>query len=322
MASAIVTGCAGFIGSQLVEKLLEYGWQVIGIDNFHPYYPRKLKELNLKNSKKNTNFQFVEGSILNQNDLDKLSNDVNFIFHFAAIAGVRNSLKNPKEYFDINIQGTKNLLEKYKNVEKFIFASSSSVYGNLSENELPVKEEHSLNPISPYGESKKQAEELCSRFSKEFNLKTVILRFYTVYGPRQRPDEAFTKFIRLSQAGKSIPVYGNGEKQRDFTFVDDIIQGTILAAKRGLGTYNLGTGQPIKLTQMISTLEKSLGKKLQKIFQPSPEGDVEKTHADISKAKKELGYFPKYNLEKGIDECVKWCNETTELVPLVQSIYE
>jgi len=322
MTSAIVTGCAGFIGSHLVEKLLETNWKVVGIDNFHPYYPRELKELNQKKAKKNPNFQFIEGSILNQKDLDKLPTNVSYLFHFAAIAGVRNSIKHPQEYFDINIQGTNNLLKRYKNVEKFVFASSSSVYGNLPSSDFPVKEEHSLNPIAPYGETKKQAEELCSKFSSEFNMKTVSLRFYTVYGPRQRPDEAFTKFIRLSQAEKPIPVYGNGEKERDFTFVADIVEGAILAAKNGLGTYNLGTGKPIKLNQMISALERSLGKKIKKNYQPSPPGDVEKTHADISKAKKELGYNPKYNLEKGIAECVKWCNETRELVSYVKSISE
>jgi len=322
MSSAIVTGCAGFIGSHLVEKLLEQNWKVTGIDNFHPYYPRKLKELNLTEAKKHSNFNFIEGSILNKNDLELLPNKVNYVFHFAAIAGVRNSLKHPKEYFEINLKGTSNLLEKFNQVEKFVFSSSSSVYGDLKPEEFPVNEEHSLNPISPYAESKKQAEQLCLKFGRDFNMKNVILRFYTVYGPRQRPDEAFTKFIRLTQAEKPIPVYGDGTKERDFTYVADIVNGTILAAHKGSGIYNLGTGTPIILNQMIAALEKSLGKKIKKNYLPSPEGDVEKTHADITKAKKELGYFPKFNLEKGIGECVKWCNDTTELGSWVQSISE
>jgi len=322
MSSAIVTGCAGFIGSHLVEKLLEKNWNVTGIDNFHPYYPRKFKELNLVEAKKHSNFNFIEGSILDKNDLKLLPNKVNYVFHFAAIAGVRNSMKHPEEYFEINVRGTSNLLEKYKTVDKFVFASSSSVYGNIQPDEFPVKEEHSLNPISPYAESKKQAEQLCLKYGRDFNMKNVILRFYTVYGPRQRPDEAFTKFIRLTQAEKPIPVYGDGTKERDFTYVADIVDGSILAAQLGSGIYNLGTGQPIILNQMISALEKSLGKKIQKNYIPSPEGDVEKTHADISKGKKELGYEPKYNLEKGIDECVNWCNQTPELGSYVQSISE
>jgi len=313
MPSAIVTGCAGFIGSHLVEKLLERNWHVIGIDNFHPYYSRELKEDNLKNAKNNKNFEFVEGSILSEKDLEKLPINVDYVFHFAAIAGVRNSLEHPKEYFEINVKGTSNLLEKFKNVDKFVFASSSSVYGNLKSDEFPVNEEHSLNPISPYGESKKQAEKLCENFSNEFNLKVVILRFYTVYGPRQRPDEAFTKFIRFTQMDNPIPVYGDGTKERDFTYVSDIVQGSILAAERGNGIYNLGTGNPISLHQMISAIEKSLSKKIQRNYLPSPEGDVEKTHADISKAKKELGYYPRFTLEEGVNECVRWCIETSEL---------
>jgi len=314
LESAIVTGCAGFIGSHLVEKLLSKGWKVVGIDNFHPYYSRKLKENNLVYAKKNQNFKFFEGSILSEDDLNKLPSDVNYVFHFAAIAGVRNSLEHPDEYFEINVNGTSNLLEKFKKVDKFVFASSSSVYGNLKPEEFPVKEDHPLNPISPYGESKKQAEALCLRYNSDFNMKVAILRFYTVYGPRQRPDEAFTKFIRLTQLGKPIPVYGDGTKERDFTFVSDIVNGAILAADKGNGIYNLGTGRPVTLSEMILSIEKSIGEKIEKNYLPSPKGDVEKTHADISKARKDLGYNPQYTLEKGIDECVQWCNETEDLV--------
>jgi len=244
--------------------------------------------------------------------LAKLPTEIECVFHFAAIAGVRNSIKNPKEYFEINLVGTSNLLEKFNGVDKFIFASSSSVYGDLRPEEFPVKEDHSLNPISPYAESKKQAEELCLKYKNKFNKGMAILRFYTVYGPRQRPDEAFTKFIRLTQMGKPIPVYGDGNKERDFTFVSDIVNGTILASEKGKGIYNLGTGKTTKLNQMISSLENAIGKKIQKNYMTSPEGDVEKTHADISKAKKELGYFPMYNLDEGIRECVLWCNETSK----------
>ena len=314
MTSAIVTGCAGFIGSHLVEKLLEKKWKVIGIDNFHPYYSRKLKEVNLEKAKKNKNFVFVEGSILFQDDMKKLSSDVDYVFHFAAIAGVRNSLKHPEEYFKINLEGTKNVLNKFKNVKKFVFASSSSVYGDVSPDEFPVKENHALNPIAPYGESKKQAEKLCLRYAKDFDMKIAILRFYTVYGPRQRPDEAFTKFIRLAQVDKPIPVYGDGTKERDFTFVSDIVNGVILAAEKGNGIYNLGTGNPIILNQMISSIEKAIGKKIHRNYLPNPEGDVQKTHADITKAKEKLGFAPQFSLENGVAQCVSWCFETSNLI--------
>lgn len=313
MRSAIVTGCAGFIGSHLVEKLLEKKWKVVGIDNFHPYYSRKLKESNLTNSKKDPNFDFIEGSILTSEDLDKLPENVNYLFHFAAIAGVRNSFKHPQEYFQINVEGTSNLLKKFKHVEKFIFASSSSVYGNLRSDEFPVMEDHSLNPISPYGESKLEAEKLCQKYASTFKSKIAILRFYTVYGPRQRPDEAIMKFIRLAQSGKPIPVYGDGNKERDFTFVSDIVNGTILAAEK-VGIYNLGTARPVTVNQMISTIENSMNKKIQRNYLPSPQGDVDKTHADITKAIRELGYSPEFNLEKGIEQCVRWCNNTSSLI--------
>ena len=203
MPRAIVTGCAGFIGSHLVDYLLENNWDVVGIDNFHPYYSRKLKEHNLLNAKKSDKFHFVEGSILSQNDLCNLPDQIDYLFHFAAIAGVRNSILHPDEYFKINVEGTKQLFNYFKKIKKIIFASTSSVYGEVSENDFPVSENHKLNPISPYGESKKQAEEFCQTFSNEKSVELAILRFYTVFGPRQRPDEAFTKFIRLILNKKS-----------------------------------------------------------------------------------------------------------------------
>ena len=310
MPSALVTGCAGFIGSHLVEELIQRNWHVTGIDNFHPYYSKSLKEDNLKKIKDNKEFHFIEGSILSENDIQLLPLDVDHVFHFAAIAGVRNSIEHPQEYFEINVNGTSNLLNYYKDAKKFVFASSSSVYGNLKDDEFPVEESHELNPISPYGESKKQAEKLCMNFSTEFGLKTTILRFYTVYGPRQRPDEAITKFIRLAQSGKEIEIYGDGKKERDFTFVSDIVNGIVLAAERGDGIYNLGTGKPITVNQMIETIEKAMNQKITKRYVSNPQGDVQKTHADITKAKEDLGYHPKIRFEKGIEECVKWCMET------------
>ena len=311
MPIGLVTGCAGFIGSHLSEKLLSSNWEVIGIDNFHPYYSRKLKELNLEQAKKSKNFQFIEGSILSSNDLNKLPKEIDCLYHFAAIAGVRNSILNPTEYFKINVKGTEKLLNKFKNgAKKIVFASSSSVYGEVAPQDFPVKEDHSLNPISPYGQTKNQAEEICLKYSNETKTKLAILRFYTVYGPKQRPDEAFTKFIRLAQAKKPIPVYGDGNKERDFTYVSDIVNGTILAAKNGIGIYNLGSGKPVTVNEMVSLLEKHLAIKINKEYVDSPLGDVQKTHSDITKAKKEIGYEPKMSLDQGIKNCIQWCSQT------------
>ena len=293
-----------------MPNALKNNWAVSGIDNFHPYYERKLKEINIKNTKK---FSFTEGSILSENDLSKLPTKTDYLFHYAAIAGVRNSILHPDEYFKINLDGTKKLLQKFPDTKKIIFASTSSVYGEVSPEVFPVKETYSSNPISPYGESKKQAEEFCQKFTKENGIELVILRFYTVYGPRQRPDEAFTKFIRLILNGKPIPVYGDGNKERDFTYVSDIVNGSLLAAEKGTGVYNLGTNHPVTVNHMISTIEKLIGQKVQKEFVESPIGDVQKTHADISKAQKELDYFPQVSFEEGIKNCIDWCKETQDI---------
>ena len=307
MGLALVTGCAGFIGSHLTEKLLEQNWNVLGLDNFHPYYDKRSKVDNLSNFLHHKNFQFFEGSILSENDLSSLDFDFDCIFHLAAIAGVRNSMKHPEEYFELNTNGTEKLLKKFNDVKKFIVASSSSVYGNLSKDETPVNENHPLNPISPYGESKKLAEEICLKFSKTHKTRVSVLRFYTVYGPRQRPDEAITKFIRLALKGSPIPIYDKGGKIRDFTFVSDIVNGIILAEKFGDGVYNLGSGRPITVNEMVSTIEKNMNTKIQKQYLDSPPGDVEITHADISKAEKELNYKPQTNFEDGIKASINWC---------------
>ena len=305
MKYALVTGCAGFIASHLVEKLLLDNWNVIGLDNFHPYYDKQLKLENLQNFKNHENFKFIEGSILNLDLLKKLSN-IDTIFHLAAIASVRKSFENPDEYFKINVEGTENILKTFENINELIFASSSSVYGDLKSDQFPVKEEHSLNPISPYGESKKQAELLCKTYSEKLKIKTSILRFYTVYGPRQRPDEAIMKFINLSISGKPIPIYGDGTKIRDYTFVSDIVNGIILSQKFGNGAYNLGSGNPISINQMVDVIEEKLGKKIKRQYIDSPKGDVFKTHADTTKAEKALKFSPKIKFQNGIEKTIDW----------------
>jgi UDP-glucuronate 4-epimerase len=239
-------------------------------------------------------------------DLLKTFSNIDTVFHLAAIAGVRNSFENPNEYFKINVEGTKNILETFQNIDELIFASSSSVYGELKSNEFPVKEEHSLNPISPYGESKKQSELLCKKYSEKLKIKTSILRFYTVYGPRQRPDEAIMKFLNLTISGEPIPIFDDGTKIRDFTYVSDIVNGIILSQKFGNGTYNLGSRNPISVNQMVDIIEEKLGKKIKRQYVDSPKGDVFKTHADITKAEKELKYFPTIKFQKGIEKTIEW----------------
>lgn len=311
MQIALVTGCAGFIGSHLVEKLLELKWNVVGIDNFHPYYDKKIKLKNISNFKNHKNFKFIEGSILNLNDLKKCDN-FDTIFHLAGIAGVRNSFENPEEYFQINVKGTENLLKIFPDVEKFIFASSSSVYGEVLKNDFPVKEDHTLNPISPYGQSKKLAEEKCKEFFQKNSSKISILRFYTVYGPRQRPDEAIMKFINLASEGKPVPIFGDGTKIRDFTYVSDIIDGLVLAHKYGNGTYNLGSSNPVSVNEMVDIIETNLDSKILRDYISAPKGDVQKTHADISKAKKELKFEPKIDFKHGILKTIEWFKMTQE----------
>jgi len=308
LKKALVTGAAGFIGSHLVERLIGEGWRVTGMDNFHPYYDRRLKEDNLRGFLHHENFEFIEGSILSEDDLGRCG-QVDSVFHLAGIAGVRNSMECPDEYYRTNIRGTASLLGRFSDVDDLVFASSSAVYGDLKDEELPVGETHPLNPISPYGDSKRQAEGLCLDYAGESRVRTSILRFHTVYGPRQRPDEAIMKFIGLAAAGRPVPVYGDGGKMRDYTFVSDIVDGMVLAQKRGSGVYNLGSGNPVSINEMVSVLEEGIGKKIARDHVEPPEGDVEKTHADISKARRELGFSPRTDLRSGIIRSIEWYRE-------------
>lgn len=305
----MVTGCAGFIGSNLVEKLLTDGNDVIGIDNFDSYYPIEIKKENIKNLKRNKKFTFVKGSILDTGLIKKAIIDVEIIFHQAAIAGVRNSIKFPSKYFNINVYGTTKILELAKNVDKFVFASSSSVYGEVDKKELPVNEKRQTNPKSPYALSKVYGEKICEMFTKKYGIKTTCLRYFTVYGPKQRPDEAFTKFLINAIRNKEICVYGDGRQTRDFTFVDDVVNANILAAKKGIGIYNIGYGKQIELNHVLRTMEEIVGKKIKRINIERHEADVSHTWADITKAKNELGYSPKIDIKDGIKKHFDWCKK-------------
>src|SRR6056297_1756512 len=306
---ALVTGTAGFIGSTLTEKLLKEGYEVIGVDCFIDYYPRKLKEKNIESFIDNNNFTFIEKNILDL-DLKKLLEDIDYIFHQAAQAGVRASWgEDFYIYTDNNIMGTQKLLEaaKVNNIKKFVYASSSSVYGD-TEN-LPMKETNRLQPISPYGVSKLAAENLCYLYYKNFNVPIVSLRYFTVFGERQRPDMAFHIFIKAILKDKKLIIFGDGKQSRNFTHVDDIIKTNILAAESGVKgeIFNIGgDGKRVVLNDAIDLMEEIIGKNANREYKKVVKGDVKHTSADTSKAKKMLGYKPEIEFEKGLKKEVEF----------------
>lgn len=307
----LVTGAAGFIGSHLAERLVGDGIEVVGLDNFDPFYSRKIKCSNLSSLAKNERFDLVEGDIRDADCVDAIlhNGDVDVIVHLAARAGVRPSIADAIGYQDVNVNGTMVLLEaarKY-DVDKFVFASSSSVYGNNEK--VPFAETDNVDyPISPYAATKKAGELICHTYSHLHGLSITCLRFFTVYGPRQRPDLAIHKFARLIEAGESIPVYGDGSMQRDFTYIDDIIDGVVAAIRRceGYEIYNLGESRPIRLDALIAEMEKALGKKAIIERMPMQPGDVNRTYADVTKASQMLGYDPKTDISTGLQRFVEW----------------
>ena len=309
----LITGAAGFIGSHLSEHFVKLGHSVIGIDNFDNFYPAKFKELNLSELKENEKFQFNKADIRDKEALNKIfaSTQINVVIHLAAKAGVRPSIESISEYYDVNVNGTVTLLEamRLNGVNKLLFASSSSIYGNNEK--VPFAETDIVdNPISPYASTKKSGELLCHVYHHLYNFDISCLRFFTVYGPRQRPDLAIHKFIRLIDEEKAIPFYGDGNTSRDYTFIDDIIEGIDCAFRHldGYNIYNLGESKVISLRHLLETIEQSLNKKAVLNQLPLQPGDVTKTFADISKAKSEIGYNPKYDFETGINKFVEWYN--------------
>lgn len=306
-----VTGGAGFIGSHLIESLLTENNSIICLDNFDPYYDPVIKSRNIQKIKKNPQFQLIKGDILDWKLLTRLFKDNHFdvVVHLAAKAGVRPSLENPRLYQRVNMEGTVNLLElscKYK-INKFIFASSSSVYGNNKK--VPFSEEDSVDhPISPYAATKKAGELLCHTFHSLYNLPLTCLRFFTVYGPRQRPDMAIHKFTSLINKEQEIPVFGEGTSRRDYTYIADIVKGILLSIEKcnGFKIYNLGESQTIDLKNLIALIEQGLKKKAIIKRLPVQPGDMKETFADITKAKKELGYDPKFSIRDGIRKFIDW----------------
>jgi UDP-glucuronate 4-epimerase len=305
------TGAAGFIGSHVCEQFIKHGNSIIGIDNFDNFYPLLFKKRNLFGLKKNKDFQFHNTDIRNRKALNNIfsKNKVDVVIHLAAKAGVRPSIDSIEEYYDVNVNGTVSLLEamRQNNVRKLLFASSSSIYGNNLK--VPFSETDTVdNPISPYASTKKSGELLCHVYSHLYNFDITCLRFFTVFGPRQRPDLAIHKFTRLIDEGKPIPFYGDGSTSRDYTYIDDIVQGINCAINylNGYQIFNLGESNVISLTQLVETIEISLNKKALLNKQPMQPGDVSKTFADISKARSEIGYNPKFDFQTGIVEFVKW----------------
>ena len=316
MKDVVVTGAAGFIGSHQSEILIEEGYRVHGIDSFHPYYCRKLKEENLEKIRKTAKkeqgeFRFTEGSILEGDALQKLPESPEMVFHLAAVAGTRSSFDNPSEYTQVNVLGTSRLLQYLENPGKFLFTSSSSVYGEIPEKELPVRENRDLRPETPYSVSKSNAEELVRRYSRIYGFEHVITRPFTVYGPRQRPDELFTKFISMIESGEALTVYGDGTQSRDFTHVEDVVKGNLLAARHGDSTYNIATGRRVTVNEVVELL-KDQATNIEVNYLPEMKGDVSHTHADISKAERELSYTPQRNMEDSVEDCFRWVREMME----------
>jgi len=305
----MVTGGGGFIGSNLNHELIQKGYTVIAVDNFDPYYPEEVKRKNIGSVIDKPWCKFVECDIRDGKKLAKIlrSNGVEAVFHLSARAGVRSSIQDPVLYNDVNVNGTLSLLGAclHSDVAKIVYASSSSVYGNPEY--LPIDEKHPTNPISPYGVSKLAAEKYCSCFQEMYGLKCVILRYFTVYGPGQRPDQAIHKFAKLATNPKPITIYGDGTQIRDFTYVSDIVAGTILAMQRvDSGIYNLGSGERISVNELIALLEQAIGRKITRVYTEKQMGDVDQTWANIQKARQELGYKPRVKIAEGIKMFYNW----------------
>jgi len=310
----MVTGGAGFIGSHLCERLLARNCQVICLDNFNNFYDPRLKEDNLKGILKNSNFTLIRGDILDKNLLENIfsKNNISKIVHLAAIAGVRQSIGDPFSYIDVDVKGTVLLLEMAKKfkVSHFIFGSSSTVYGQESKIPFDEKEEK-LAPISPYGVSKLAAEKFCQAYNKLYKIPVTILRYFCAFGPRQRPELVLPKFVRLAKRGESIPQYGEGDSARDYTYIDDIIDGTIRAIdkKFNFEIFNLGNSKPVKLRDLIKVLAKKTKIKLKIKKMPEQLGDAKITYASIKKGKKLLGWEPKVSFEEGVEKYLIWHKE-------------
>jgi len=316
MRNILVTGGAGFIGSHLSERLLRDGEGVLCLDNFDNYYDPDIKMGNVERIKRQfpDRFEVIPGDIRNPEQLRDLfgKKKIDVIVHLAARAGVRPSIEQPLLYQDVNIRGTLALLEACKEagIKDLVFASSSSVYGENQR--VPFSEQDlDIQPISPYGATKRAGELLCYSYHHLYGMKIACLRIFTAYGPRQRPDMAIHKFTRMIDQGEKVPIFGDGSSRRDYTYIDDLIEGIlgVLHHHRGFEIYNLGESQTTSLNELIGLIEKYLGKKAKIERMKLQPGDVSITYANIEKAKTKLGYRPKVDMEEGIKRFVEWYKE-------------
>ncbi|MAE61982.1 MAG: epimerase [Planctomycetaceae bacterium] len=307
----LITGAAGFIGSTLTDRLLAAGRRVVGVDNLCDFYDPAVKRRNLAGALGLDQFEMMEADIRDGDAIDAVFARVKpeSVVHLAAMAGVRPSIENPALYVAVNVDGTMHVLDAAvkHGVGRFVFASSSSVYGNNQK--VPFAEDDPVDfPISPYAATKRAGELICHTYWHLHHLPVACLRLFTVYGPRQRPDLAIGKFLRLVEAGAAIPVFGDGSMSRDFTFVGDIVDGMLAALERcdAFGIYNLGGNHPVTLTDLIGAIEQVVGKRAKIDRQPQQPGDVERTYADLTRSSTVLGYEPRVSLEQGIGRQWEW----------------
>lgn len=317
MKTILVTGVAGFIGHKVVEVLLQRDLSVVGIDNMNDYYDPRLKEWRLNVLKKNPLFYFIQADIDDYKVLKDIfdNHPIDAVINLAARAGVRASVADPWVYLDTNIKGTLNLLEccKERDINKFILASTSSLYGF---NEMPFEEtQRTDTPLSPYGATKKGAEVLCYSYNYLYGMDIIIPRYFTVYGPAGRPDMSIFKFIKNMDMGKAIPVFGDGKQRRDFTYINDIAEGTVRCLDlSGFEIVNLGNDNSVELMYVINLIEKGLGKKANIEYLPRHPADVEATWASIEKAKTRLSWVPQVDIEEGVERTIRWYKDNREFV--------
>jgi UDP-glucuronate 4-epimerase len=318
----LVTGAVGFIGGHTCRALLQEGREVVGLDNFDPFYDRRIKEGALAKLREERGFSFAEGDIRDESLLCELLDGVDVVVHLAARAGVRPSIEDPGLYASVNVEGTVRLLEacRSRDVRRFVFGSSSSVYGDTSE--PPFREDApALDPVSPYAATKRAGELLCQVYHHLFGMRIASLRFFTVYGPRQRPDLAIHRFTRLLAEGTPIQQFGDGSSERDYTHIDDILKGVSGAVswtaddEPAHEVFNLGESRTVRLDHLIRLISDALGVAPEIEYLPMQPGDVQRTHADISKARAVLGYDPQVAIEDGITRFVTWYEDTYGLEP-------
>jgi UDP-glucuronate 4-epimerase len=309
--NVFVTGAAGFIGSHVSGALLARGDRVFGFDNFDPFYDRRIKERNLAPLLSHPSFSFLEGDIRDASALARWGEGIprEALIHLAAKAGVRPSVADPVGYADVNINGTIRVLEwaRELGIPKVVFASSSSVYGGNTK--VPFSEDDFVDhPVSPYAATKKAGELLCHTYCHLYGMNVAALRFFTVYGPGQRPEMAIHKFTRRILDGKEIDLYGDGSSRRDYTYIDDIVSGVLgaLTAPPGYRVYNLGESATISLSELVAMIERACGKVAVRRVKPPQPGDVPVTYADISRARNEIGYDPRTPIERGVTLFVDW----------------